>query len=374
MYKNEGRVGMENTIHQLLISADERIHEESFMKRHRSNSSDFTRNRNLSFGEIMQFIICTMGTSLDFEVEKFNLSRVQSVTSSAISQARDKIQSSAFEEVFIKSANEIEVKNTYRGYRVTAYDGLLGELPRTPELMAKGQISQSNMYPQFSAVAEYDVLNCYYTNAILEIGSSDERQFAIELLKKNEYYGDEIILLDRGYPSLAMIQQLEKCGKKYVMRVSKSFLREVNKFRESSSTDEVLSLTYDKRLGATNRLKNVELPYSFSLRCVKIVLKSGETEVLVTNLPKDEFPRKDLGELYNLRWKIETAFLHLKYAIRIEDFIGVKENSIKQEFFASLFKANLFMQFINAADTIIFNKKKQLSKMSISATSGKRSL
>jgi len=51
----------------------------------------------------------------------------------------------------------------------------------------------------------------------------------------------------------------------------------------------------------------------------------------------------------------------LKYAIHIEDFIGVKENSIKQEFFASLLKSNLFMQFFEVANDIII--KKQLQSM-----------
>jgi hypothetical protein len=36
----------------------------------------------------------------------------------------------------------------------------------------------------------------------------------------------------------------------------------------------------------------------------------------------------------------------------IEEFIGIKENSIKQEYFASLTKSNIFMQFMEAANTI----------------------
>jgi IS4 transposase len=105
---------------------------------------------------------------------------------------------------------------------------------------------------------------------------------------------------------------------------------------------------------------------------VKIELDSGEIEItclpVITNLSKEEFSRKDIGELYNLRWKIETGFLHLKYAVRVEDFMGIKENSIKQEFFASLFKTNLFMLFVNVADEIIFNKKKRMRSMDTKLT------
>ena len=158
-----------------------------------------------------------------------------------------------------------------------------------------------------------------------------------------------------------MIQQLENSGKKYVMRVSKSFLKEVNEFGKSSATDELIQITYDKRRGATNRVEGVQLPYIFSVRCVKIELSGGGAELLLTNLDKVEFSKKDIGELYNLRWKIETGFLNLKYAVCIEDFMGVKENSIKQEFFASLIKSNIYMLFVEAANEIIYNKKNRLS-------------
>ena len=83
------------------------------------------------------------------------------------------------------------------------------------------------------------------------------------------------------------------------MRVSKSFLREVNDFGKS-----------------------------FTLRCVKIQFESGQDEILVTNLTKAEFSRKSISELYTLRWKIETSFLHLKYVVCMEDFMGIKQNSI----------------------------------------------
>jgi len=359
---------MQCTIEKMIKKMQETVKSQEFMKKHRNNASDFTRKRNLSFGEITNFVIGNLGTTLDFEVLNFLSGREQTVTASAISQARDKIKYSAFEEIFRESSEEIPVEHTYRGYRLTSYDGMKGEMPRTPELMEKGCISAKNGYPQFHAVAEYDVLNFCYTNATFELGAADERSAAIELLKKHDYAGDEIFLLDRGFPSVAMIQQLEESGKKYVMRVSKSFLREVNDFGNSKKTDEILQINYDKRRGATSRLNDVELPYSFQLRCVKIELDSGETEILVTNLPKPEFSRKDIGELYNLRWKIETGFLHLKYAVCIEDFMGIKENSIKQEFFGSLFKSNLFMQFVGVANDIIYNKKNRLQSMNTRQT------
>jgi len=103
----------------------------------------------------------------------------------------------------------------------------------------------------------------------------------------------------------------------------------------------------------------LELPYSFDLRCVKVILPNGNTEILITNLPKDVFKRKDIETLYLLRWGIETSFNHLKNAINIEEFVGIKENSIKQEFYSILIKYNLVMQYIEEAKTVEYLYKKK---------------
>ena len=171
--------------------------------------------------------------------------------------------------------------------------------------------------------------------------------------------GKEISTLDRGFPSVKLIQNFNNKGKYFVMRTSSSFLAEVNNFRKSSNTDEIIHVNYTKRRAALSKTSTdgIELPYSFDLRCVKILLSTGEVEILITNLPQDEFSTEDLGKIYNLRWQIEISFLHLKHAIRIEDFIGKKENSILQEFYATLIKANILMQLTSLSDAKISNSE-----------------
>lgn len=346
---------MFNVLHDMVNCAD-------FVKRHKRNLTDFTRSRLLSFENIISFVIGNLGTSLDFEVIHFCSGRKQ-VSPAAVCKARDKINFTAFQELLRVNAASIPPVHTFKGYRLTAYDGMKGELPRTPELMKKYAVSKNNAYPQFHCVAEYDVLNCCYTNALFMPRAANERAAAEELFDIHSYDGAEIFLLDRGFPSLSLIRKMNQSGKKYVMRVSKSFLREVNTFRESGMTDENISVNYDKRRGATSRVRCEELPYSFNLRCVKIDLGHEECEILITNLEKSEITRKELGELYNLRWRIETSFLNLKYAVRLEDFMGKKENSIKQEFYGSLIKSNIYMRFVGVANEIIYNKKNDKTRI-----------
>jgi len=357
-----------------IIRIVERIGEQSisqdFITKHKMRDEDFSRHRDIDFGDIINAILGKSGTSLDFEIKNYFKDFEKSVTSSAFCQARDKVNYTAFEELFKETSTEIPVKRVFKGYRLKAYDGTKGEMPNRKELREKYAITAKKL--QFHAVAEYDVLNCCYTNAIFEGGTTDERACAIKMIAAHRCEGPEIFIFDRGFPNLGIIQVLSENNKKYVMRVSKNFLKEVNEFGLSNDKDRTVTIKCDQRRCSRHAIKNVVVPYEVDIRCVKIKLKTGETELLITNLEEQEFTWADLKKLYNLRWKIETGFLHLKHAVHVEDFISVKENGIKQEFFATLICTNIFMQFINISDTIIKNKKKRIKNRTIKQMSEKQ--
>ena len=124
------------------------------------------------------------------------------------------------------------------------------------------------------------------------------------------------------------------------MRVSADFLTEASDFARSGAVDKLLRVKWDENRQKGNKIK-AETPYAFEIRCVRIRLKSGEEEFLITNLPRKEFPKRKIKELYNFRWGVESSYNYLKNAVFIEEFTSKKENGIKQDFYASLWAANL---------------------------------
>lgn len=54
--------------------------------------------------------------------------------------------------------------------------------------------------------------------------------------------------------------------------------------------------------------------YYISFRIVKFTLPNRTSEIIYTNLPKEDFSIDELRDLYNLRWGIETSFRDIKYA------------------------------------------------------------
>ena len=64
------------------------------------------------------------------------------------------------------------------------------------------------------------------------------------------------------------------------------------------------------------------------VRCVKIKLKTSETEIVITNLSKEEVTTEEMNELYHLRWQIEINYHILKESLKIETITSSKDNLI----------------------------------------------
>ena len=88
-----------------------------------------------------------------------------------------------------------------------------------------------------------------------------------------------------------------------------------------------------------------------NLRFVRIQLPGGGFECLVTNLSREEFSPSELGEIYGLRWGIETSFRTLKYTIGLTNFHSKKRELVAQEVFARLILYN-FTEMITIAAVI----------------------
>ena len=75
------------------------------------------------------------------------------------------------------------------------------------------------------------------------------------------------------------------------------------------------------------------------LRVVNVILPTGETEKLITNV--FNFTLDEMKEIYNLRWGIEKKFLVLKERLQIENFTGSILELILKDFYATVVISNL---------------------------------
>jgi hypothetical protein len=198
-------IKLKREIGKIMQAIKKMANDNEFISKHRRSQKDFVRTLALSFADIVSFVLGKTGNTLDLETMRFCQTMHKEVTAPAVCKARDKINYTAFKELLQQSSQAIPPKNLYRDYRLTSADGMIGELPRTPELMEKYRHSKDSLYPQFCTIAEYDVLNCVYTNAVFAPAPANERTLFYSLLEEHNYDGKEIFLLDRGFPSVKLI-------------------------------------------------------------------------------------------------------------------------------------------------------------------------
>lgn len=320
------------------------IANKNFQVIHKTDRHSFTREPKISFKTVMLFVLGNTNSLLDFEILNFcEKQNISPFSKGAISLARQKVQFTAFRSILQTLSYLLPYDKLFKGYQLVGVDGTELQLPKSPAITEKYNNRKDHCnWPRAHVIAFYDVLNHIYLDAVFEPYETDERQAAISMLDESFIQKPQIYLMDRGFPSVGLIQKLNDSDKKFVFRVSKTFSKEVVAFRESNKVDSTINIVYNKSRTRTNRTsKDLRLPYCFDLRLVKISLKSGENEILITNLYSDDFTLEDIYMLYGLRWGIETSYNHIKNNILIEQWSCLLENSIKQDFYASLILFNL---------------------------------
>ena len=85
---------------------------------------DFTRNRKVSFYDMMWFLLLIGANSMSEEIRRaFNDKNFSHISEAAILKSRSKIKVSAFEHLFRKFNDTLERPQEHKGYRIIAVDG-----------------------------------------------------------------------------------------------------------------------------------------------------------------------------------------------------------------------------------------------------------
>jgi hypothetical protein len=300
-------------------------------------------------------MISLIKKSLQIELHSFLhevSKRHTSISNSAFNQARMKIKPELFKH-FISflnkefySDNDERVK-LWKGHRLLGCDGSTLTLPITKELKKKYS-HYVNGHTTDVLIARtsilYDLENEMVLDGKLAPFSEGERQLAISLfqgLKKSQF--NELIILDRGYPSYEMIYEMEQLNLDYLMRIKPSFGKLTVEFMNSDLIElitEIKPVIPHRKVNLIKKLffKNKAI----KIRLIKVLLESGEVEMLVTSLlNQKKYPLGEFKDLYFKRWGIETLYDKLKNKLLIEQFTGYAEASILQDFYCTLFLSNI---------------------------------
>jgi hypothetical protein len=271
-----------------------------------------------------------------------------SVTKSAYSQARQKLRYTAFVELdnsLTTSYYSLGGIKTWHDYRLLSVDGSKVILPDSKEVLdyfggqkiPKTQHHEEDILPQGNLTVCYDVLNELSLNAILETNKSYE----VELAKTHQgvYQEGDLVLYDRHYASYEFIAWLSQQKGDFIIRCPSSTFREGNRMFKGGPWTRTITLQAPG--GTIKSLKQDELPREVTVRFVRVILSTGEIEVLVTSVMNEHLKEDDFREVYGLRWGIETYFSRIKERLNLENFSGKSVESVFQDLYSTILISNL---------------------------------
>jgi hypothetical protein len=314
----------------------------------------FTRERVLTFKIMVMLILNALKRSLSVELQDFfeHFSQGNLCSKQAFCEQRAKLS-----PAFFHDWNQVLVSNFYRCYHANvkkwkgmvlyAVDGSSVPLPETEDLKQKFGGATNQKGKKVSTTARicvlYDVLNEIVIKGMLHSYFVSEEEVVPECLSGLSLE-DKLLLFDRGYPSYWLMYLLMQKKARFVMRVPSNSNNAVKRFLESEATD--LTIEWCPPYSSLKKLRDMDFSLTkqtfIRIRMVKVLLDTGETEVLITNLYDTSiYTTEYLKEVYHLRWGIETCYGYMKEELQLGQFSGIRQVCIEQDFAANLFLFNL---------------------------------
>jgi len=149
-----------------------------------------------------------------------------------------------------------------------------------------------------------------------------------------------VVVCDRAYADYSVMATLGARQCHFVIRFPRQSFTAVNAFWAAPETDRVVTLEVTSK--ARGYVAQHHLPTTLRVRLVKVVLASGEVEVLGTDLlDAQTYPAAEFKAVYGWRWNHETYHERIKNIFEVERFSGKSVQAIKQDFYGVIFLATL---------------------------------
>jgi len=311
-----------------------RISDPEYLDSARKRPQDFTRDRKMSFKTLVLFMLNMAKSSVQTCLDRFfELTGQDDVhmAQQSFSEARQKIRWEAFQDLFKTIVNHIYTGfyRTWHGYRVMAIDGSKMQMPDDTLLRDYfGTVGKGSTAATAQASALYDVFNNVLVDAQMEPIRTNERALALRHIRElcgMPSFDKELILFDRGYASFELIEAMNSCNIRFLMRVRRKFSLDIDRLQE----------------GDHNVILKKNGHEDICVRAIKFTLPSGEDETLVTDLMDERMGIKAFKGLYFKRWPIETKYDEIKNKLEVENFSGRTVNAVMQDFFITMYMSNI---------------------------------
>lgn len=342
-----------------------------------TSQSAFTRKRQIDLHELVLLPFQLTEESLAASFPWILFKGGSSVSASAVSQARSKINSSLYKNVFNrfnKATSGSDVK-TFKGYRLLAVDGSeIQVLPEQDNDITYGASKKGKKRHFVHLNAEFDALNSVFTDALLQPGSEKNEDSALLELARRSSFQKAIFIADRGYEALMSFYRLQKEHIPFVIRIKdETSSTSILKYYKTPDSEEY-DIPFNVILTSKNNRhvkdhwdvykyissyrkqpefdgQTTELPLNIRVVRFKAACEGNESFITVcTNLSETEFGTEDIKQIYRLRWQVEVGFRGLKRNTDLEWTHSRKLDLVQSEIYAKMTLYNLCSRLRNKVE------------------------
>lgn len=345
----------------IIESVKKMLYSEDFLEAYRLPNRFVRSSGKLTMLHVIAYLFYTSKQAMDTNISHIRLDLPElsfpKVTKQAVSKARQGILPALFQKLFYLSSDifysSIDTKKKWLDkFNIFAIDGSRITLPSSKSNFEKfGEMfSKKDPKRRWSMAlcsTIYDVCNDFIVHGLMTGYLGSERSAALRHcaeLEKLGQFKDSIIIFDRGYYSERMFRYFVEKGYLCVMRVREGF-----NIAKKCTGDCILPLEGDPKEGTSD----------IEVRMISVLLDSGETEYLATNIFDKSLTAADFKVLYFMRWPIELKYGELKNQFLLEEFSGATSTSVEQEFFLNLLLSNIAALLKNSADVEIHSRQKE---------------
>ena len=338
--------------------------------------NSFTRKRKMPVDDMIISILSRKGLTTSMDISDYfdEKGSEESVSKQAYLKQRKKLNYEVFSHLntsYLQNFYEgMAPDDLYKGYVVLAVDGSKAEVPASKENAAAfgSRHSESGVVRSLVSCIS-DVFNRFTLD--MQLGSiyDSEPELAVaNIMRAKEITGDIpiIVLFDRGYPGLKLMNTLDEMGIKYIFRLSSNDYKKER--REMKNDDEVVKLQHTSSRLTKIRKKHPEAATFLAakkyttVRIVRGATPSGKEIAFATNLTTDELTGVEITDLYFKRWKIEESYNTLKNKLRFESVTGEATIYVYQDFWAQILVYNMIQDILNSTNAELMGKKEKRGK------------